>query len=142
MLQLILGAIRCISDYQKPCVSITAGGIRVKDTSISLCYPVFCGHCVPSCQAESQAPGLLVSHYFFFFFFCLTWHPTGAKSVKRYFSYKFSAESFQTFSELSFQWSWHKTTFRIFEILTIFVSFSLKWKHPAERQGMWTSVLF
>ncbi len=32
----------------------------VKDTSRSLCYPVLCGHCLPSCQAERQAPGLLV----------------------------------------------------------------------------------
>ncbi len=32
--------IRCISDFQKPCVSKTAG-FRVKDTSRSLCYPVY-----------------------------------------------------------------------------------------------------
>ena len=62
MLQVILGAIRCISDFQKPCVSKTAG-LRVKDTSRSLCYPVLCGHCLPSCQAERQAPGLLVSGF-------------------------------------------------------------------------------
>ena len=41
---------------QKPCVSKTAG-VRVKDTSISLCYPVTCG--LPSCQAECQALGFL-----------------------------------------------------------------------------------
>ncbi len=59
MLQVILGVIRCISDFQKHCVSKTSG-LRVKDTSRSLCYPVLCGHCLPSCQAERQAPRLLV----------------------------------------------------------------------------------
>ena len=59
MLQVILGVIRCISDFQKPCVSKTVG-FRVKDTSRSLCYLVLCGHCLPSCQAERQAPGILV----------------------------------------------------------------------------------
>ncbi len=59
MLQVILGVIRCISDFQKPCASKTAG-LRVKDTSRSLCYPALCGHCFPSCQGERQAPGLLV----------------------------------------------------------------------------------
>ena len=55
------GVIRCISDLQKPCVSKRAGlRLRVKDTSRSLCYPVLCGHCLPSCQAERQAPGRLV----------------------------------------------------------------------------------
>ncbi len=58
MLQVILGFIRCISDFQKPCASKTAG-LRVKDTSRSLCYLVLCGHCLPSCQAERQAPGFL-----------------------------------------------------------------------------------
>ncbi len=32
MLQVILGVIPCISDFQKPCISKTAG-LRVKDTS-------------------------------------------------------------------------------------------------------------
>ncbi len=59
MLQVILGVMRCISDFQKPCASKTSG-FRVKDTSRSLCYPVLCGHCLPSCLAERQAPGLLV----------------------------------------------------------------------------------
>ncbi len=58
MLQVILEVIRCISDFQKPWASKTAG-LRVKDTSRSLCYPVLYGHCLPSCQAEHQAPGLL-----------------------------------------------------------------------------------
>ncbi len=40
MLQIILGVIRCISDFEKPCVSKTAD-LRVKDTSRSLCYPVY-----------------------------------------------------------------------------------------------------
>ncbi len=51
--------IRCISDFQKTCASKTAG-LRVKDKSRSLCYSVLCGHCLPSCPAERQAPGLLV----------------------------------------------------------------------------------
>ncbi len=59
MLQIIMGVIRRISDFHKPCASKTAGR-RVKDTSTSLCYPVLCGHCLPSCQAERQDPGLLV----------------------------------------------------------------------------------
>ncbi len=53
MLQVILGVIRCISDFRKHCVSKTAS-LR------SLCYPVSCGHCLPSCQAERQDPGLFV----------------------------------------------------------------------------------
>ena len=60
MLQVILGVIQCISDFQKACASKIAV-LRVKDTSRSLCYSVLCGHCLPSCQAEHQAPGLLVS---------------------------------------------------------------------------------
>ena len=32
----------------------------MKETSRSLCYPVLFGHCLPSYQAEHQAPGLLV----------------------------------------------------------------------------------
>ena len=60
MLQVILGVIRCISDFKQPCVSKTAG-LRAKHTPNSLCYPVLCGHCLSSCQAERQAPGLLVS---------------------------------------------------------------------------------
>ncbi len=40
MLQVILGVIRCISDFQKPCILKTAG-LGVKDTSRSLCYPVY-----------------------------------------------------------------------------------------------------
>ncbi len=60
MLQLSLGVMTCISVFQKPCVSKTAG-LSVKDTSRSLCYPVLCGHCLPSCQAERQAPGLIAS---------------------------------------------------------------------------------
>ncbi len=58
-IQVILGVIRCISDFQKHCASKTASP-RVKDTSRSLCYPVLCGRCLPSCQAERQAPGLPV----------------------------------------------------------------------------------
>ncbi len=38
-------------------------GLRVKDISRSLCYPVLCGHCLPSCQAEREAPGLLVGSF-------------------------------------------------------------------------------
>ncbi len=59
MLQVILGVIRCISDFLQLCVSKTAG-LRAKHTHKSLCYPAVCGHCLPSCQAERQAPGLLV----------------------------------------------------------------------------------
>ena len=59
MLQVILGVIQCISYFQRPCAPKMAG-LRVKDTSRSLCYPVLCGHCLLSCQAEGQAPGLLV----------------------------------------------------------------------------------
>ncbi len=42
MLQVILGVIRytCISDFQKPCASKTTG-LRVKDTSRSLCYQFY-----------------------------------------------------------------------------------------------------
>ncbi len=54
-----MGLIRCMADFQKPCVLKTAG-LRVKDTSRFLCYPVLCGHCLPSCQAGHQAHGLLV----------------------------------------------------------------------------------
>ncbi len=43
MLQVILGVIRCISDFQQPCVSKTAI-LRAKHTPKSLCYPVLCGH--------------------------------------------------------------------------------------------------
>ena len=53
------GVIWCISDFQKPRVSKSAG-LRVRDTSRSLCYPVLCGHSLPSCQAERQTPGLFV----------------------------------------------------------------------------------
>ncbi len=35
----------------------------MKDTSRYLYYPVLCGHCLPSFQAEHQAPGLLVFLY-------------------------------------------------------------------------------
>ncbi len=63
MLQVILGFIWCISDFQKPCASKKAG-LRVKDTSRSLCYPVLCSQCLPSCQAERPDPGLLVSVIF------------------------------------------------------------------------------
>ncbi len=62
MFQVILGVIQFITDFQKPCASKTAG-LRVKDTSRSLCYPLLCGHCLPSCQAEHQAPGLLVEFH-------------------------------------------------------------------------------
>ena len=48
-----------VFDFQKPCASKRAGP-RVKDTSRCLCYSVLCGHCLPSCQAEHQAPGVLV----------------------------------------------------------------------------------
>ncbi len=54
-----MGVIRFITDFQKPCASKTAR-LRVQYKSRSLCYPVLCGHCLPSCQAEHQAPGLLV----------------------------------------------------------------------------------
>ena len=40
MLQVILGVNRCISNIQKPCASKTVG-LRVKDTSRYLCYPVY-----------------------------------------------------------------------------------------------------
>ena len=59
MLQVILGVIWCISNFQQPCV-LTTAGLRAKHTPNSLCYPVLCSHCLPSCQAERQAPGLLV----------------------------------------------------------------------------------
>ncbi len=52
--------IRCISDFQKPCASKNRQVLRVKDTSRSPCYPVLCRHCLPPCQVERQAPGLLV----------------------------------------------------------------------------------
>ncbi len=41
MLQIILGVIRCIFDFQKPCALKTTG-IRVKDTSRSLSYLFLC----------------------------------------------------------------------------------------------------
>ncbi len=31
---------------------------------LDLCYPVLCGHCLPSCQAEHHTPGL---HFLFKF---------------------------------------------------------------------------
>ncbi len=62
MLQVSLGIIRCTSDFQKPFASKTAG-LGVKDTSRSLCYLVLCGHCLPSCQAKYQVPGVLVSNF-------------------------------------------------------------------------------
>ncbi len=40
VLKVILGVIRCISIFQKPCISKTAG-LRVKDTSRSLFNPVY-----------------------------------------------------------------------------------------------------
>ncbi len=72
MLQVILGVIRCIPDFQKPCASTTAC-LRVKYTSRSRCYPVLCGHCLTSCQAERKLLGFLlllfkISHFLFFFF--------------------------------------------------------------------------
>ncbi len=54
------GVILCISDFQKSCVSKTAG-LRVKDISRSLCYSVLCGHCLPSCQAKPL--GFLFSYF-------------------------------------------------------------------------------
>ncbi len=80
MLQVILGV---ISDFQKPCVSKTAS-LRVKDTSRSLCYPVLCGHCLPSCQAECQAPGLLVCSTTMVFhdFFRVNMGPYGSQNFK------------------------------------------------------------
>ena len=51
--------IRCISDFQQPpCISKTAG-LRAKH-NLNLYVIQFCGHCLPSCQAERQSPGLLV----------------------------------------------------------------------------------
>ncbi len=50
--------------FQKPCASKTEGLI-VQDASRSLCYPLLCGHCLPSCQAERQAPGLHVETLLF-----------------------------------------------------------------------------
>ena len=47
--------IRSISDFQLPCISETAG-LRAKHKPKSLCYPVLCGNCLPSCQAERQSP--------------------------------------------------------------------------------------
>ncbi len=45
-------------DFQQPCVPKKAI-LRAKHAPKSLCYQVLCGHCLPSCQAERQAPGLL-----------------------------------------------------------------------------------
>ena len=108
MLQVILGVIRCISDFQKPCVSKTAG-LGVKDTSRSPCYPDLCGHCLPSCQAERQAPGVLVS-------FSLTWDPIWAKTSKRYSSLKSPLSLFNLFW-FFFSVVLTKVLFWIFEIL-------------------------
>ncbi len=49
------GVIRCISDSQQPCISKTVS-LRAKHTHKSLCYPVLCGYCLTSCQAERQSP--------------------------------------------------------------------------------------
>ncbi len=49
------GVIRCISDFQLPCISKTAG-LGAKHTPKSLCYPVLCGLCLPSCQVECPSP--------------------------------------------------------------------------------------
>ncbi len=72
MLQVILGVIQCISNFHKLCASKTTGP-RVKDMSISLSYPVLCDHCLPSCQAERQAPGLLFSFFQLVSFFQKFW---------------------------------------------------------------------
>ncbi len=62
MLQVILGSFGVFPIFKKPCTTQKAG-LRVNNTSRSLCYKLLCGHCLPSCQAERQAPGLLVTHY-------------------------------------------------------------------------------
>ncbi len=55
LLQVILGVIWCVPDFQKPCASKRAG-LRVKDTSRSLCYPVLCGHNVFYLVKQSAKP--------------------------------------------------------------------------------------
>ena len=71
----------------------------MKDTSGSACYPVLCGHCLPSCQTERQAPGLLVF------------------ASKRYISLKSLLNPFKHF--LNFLLSCpHKRTVLDFEILS------------------------
>ena len=92
MLPVILRVIQCISDFQKPCAPRKAG-LTVKDTSRSLCYdcyPVLCGHCLPSCQAEDQAPVLLVpdsSHYLqfssYFLFILVNMGSYGRENFKK-----------------------------------------------------------
>ena len=78
--------IRCISYFQKPCVS-KMPGFRVKDTFRYLCYPVLCGHCLLSCQAHHQAPGLLV----------VNMGPYENQIIKRYSSLKSFLNPFKHF---------------------------------------------
>ena len=62
MLQVILGVILFISDFQKPCASKTAV-VRVKDTSRSLCYPVLCGHCFHLVMQSTKPQGFLLNPF-------------------------------------------------------------------------------
>ncbi len=67
------GVIRCISDFQKPCVSKTAG-FRVKDTSRSLCYPVYVVIVFHLVKQSAKLLGFLLIFYRFFKTLCsLTW---------------------------------------------------------------------
>ncbi len=58
------GVIRCTLDFQKLCVSKTAG-FRVKDTSRSLCYPVYVVIVFHLVKQSAKPHGFLG---FFFFF--------------------------------------------------------------------------
>ncbi len=66
---------------------------------------------------------------FFFFFFFLILGTYGRKKVKTLLFLQIAAESFQTFSEFSSQWSSQNYGFEILkvEILMIFFSFFLTW---------------
>ena len=73
MLQLILSLIRCIFDFQKKktkkktCASKTAG-LRVKDTSRSLCYPVYVVIVFHLVKQSTKSLGFLFPFVSLFFF--------------------------------------------------------------------------
>ena len=49
------GVIRCISDFQQPCISKTAG-LRAKHTPKSVCYPVFMSSLSAILSSRSPKP--------------------------------------------------------------------------------------
>ena len=79
--------------------------LRVKDTSRSLCYPVLCGDCLPSCQAERQAPGLLdeilkIEMLMIIVFVFVNMGPNATENFKTLLI-QITAKSFQTCPEFS-----------------------------------------